>query len=375
MRGTITALGKLGWILAAVAVLAAAHQALHGAERKYATIVAVGASAPVQSEEGRTSPVLFVEHESAGHYGEGTFRFLLETAVLNLGMTHPFYPEFHLEYRGRLVYLVEGDPFSIYRDGRRLRPQTFAGNSAGAILAGHLAPEGRWGGVVEGEHREHHFFEDEDTAAGFQLPSDFAMDEVRTGVVRRGLFGEEDARLRLTVTFGRRRRWDDWGLDPQAQDKARYTKQELRLEQPLHWSEFSATKLDLRAAGGSHLDLFSGYWVGGIFGQHPVGGYFRQEFRAQRVALLNARHDLNFSDDRVLTFYGDAAWLEELELEHLRGSPPSRTLGSIGFGFLYGIRPLKGLPVIFRYAEGLNVPSRSLESHRREVQLLIAVGF
>ena len=117
-----------------------------------------------------------------------------------------------------------------------------------------------------------------------------------------------------------------------------------------HRIEVPGIKLDLRAAGGSHLDLFSGYGVGGIIGLHPVGGYFRQEFRAQRVALLNVRHDLNFSDDRVLTFYGDAAWLEELELENLRGSPPSRTLGSIGFGFLYGIRPLKGLPVIFRYA-------------------------
>ena len=40
-----------------------------------------------------------------------------------------------------------------------------------------------------------------------------------------------------------------------------------------------------------------------------------------------------------------------------------------------GFRTLRGLPVIVRYAEGVRVPSDSAEGHRRELMLVIALGF
>ena len=47
----------------------------------------------------------------------------------------------------------------------------------------------------------------------------------------------------------------------------------------------------------------------------------------------------------------------------------------MGLGVYYGIRALKGLPVIVRVAEGLSAPPGSPEPHRREVLAVVAAGF
>jgi hypothetical protein len=201
------------------------------------------------------------------------------------------------------------------------------------------------------------------------------MREWKVRGIGRRLFGLAEAEASLSFVTGRRSQWGDWELDPDADDKARYSRQIAKLKMTLPWSDFSQTKVDFRAGTGTNLDLFSSYWVGGIYGMNPVGGYFRQEFRAESMVLLNLRHDLKFSEDRILFLHGDAAWLKEIDLPIWVDTPPSRTIGSVGLGYFYGIRSLKGLPLILRYAEGLAVPENSPETYRREISILLAAGF
>ena len=82
-------------------------------ERKFPTEVALGSGSPVNSTNGRYSPVLFMDHESGDHYADGTLRVLFQTAVLNVGMSHPLMDWLHLEYQGRVAVRVAGAPYSI----------------------------------------------------------------------------------------------------------------------------------------------------------------------------------------------------------------------------------------------------------------------
>ena len=345
------------------------------AERKYATIVALGSGSPVNSAHGRYSPVLLFDHEGGDHYGDGTLRVLFQTAVLHVGMSHPLLDWLQLEYKGRLAFRVEGAPYSIFVEGRWEKDSTFQGHSAAAILAGRFLSEADWGIDIEREVRGPRFQSNEDTAAGFDLPDDFQMREWRMRGIGRRLFGLDEAEASLSIESGRRTNWGDWELDPDADDKARYSRQIAKLKMTLPWSGESQTKVDFRAGTGTNLDLFSSYWVGGIYGMNPVGGYFRQEFRAESMMLLNLRHDLIFSEDRILYIHGDAAWLKEIDLPIWADTPKSRTIGSVGLGYFYGIRSLRGLPLILRYAEGLVIPENSPESYRREISVVLAAGF
>ena len=126
---------------------------------------------------------------------------------------------------------------------------------------------------------------------------------------------------------------------------------------------------------GAGLDLFSGYAVGGLTGDYPVGGYYRNEFRARRAAVVDLNHDFVFAEDRIVSIGAQAARLRELNLELPGHRPRTRTLAGLGIGYFHGIRGLGGLPVILRYFEGLLIPENSAEGHRREFLVIVAAGF
>jgi len=71
------------------------------------------------------------------------------------------------------------------------------------------------------------------------------------------------------------------------EETRRYGRQALRWHQPLRWSESNRSEVTFNALSGRHLDLFSGFRIGGITGRHALPGYFRNEFRARRALLLN----------------------------------------------------------------------------------------
>jgi len=368
----------LGWIAICGMVglgIAAPGPFLAGAEREFPNLVALGRTHAVGSSQGLPTTIVYFDHESGNHYGQGKLKLRLDTVVLTAEMAHPLTPSFSVAYGSRLVALVEGAPFSLYRDGEHLDAITFRGNSGGVALMGRWFPENPWGFDLEAEHRGHHFSPNEDTVPGFNLPPDFGLNEARGVVHRHGWWGEEEARLTLKAVWGARSGFRDWELDPEAEEKTRYTRQELYLEQPFTWSEFQHTLIDLRGGAGRHLDQFSGFGVGGAFGQNPLPGYFRNEYRPRRFGVLSVSHRFTFAEDRLLTLLAGGAWLQEMDLSFLEGPPPSRTLGSVGFRIRIGIRAWGGLPVIFGVYEGLNVPESSLEDHRREAILIVAAGF
>ena len=345
------------------------------AERPFPTLVALGWSQPIASSEGLPTPILVADHESGGHYGGGTLAFSYVTAVVKLGMTHPLAEALDVEYRARARYTVEGDARALYVDGNRDSANTFVGDSLALILAGHLFPRAPWRFTAEVESLHARFSGYEDTRRGFDLPSDFRQSEYRLTLSRVGLLGADEAELTLTLVAGEREHWSGWALDSAADRAASYQKQMFHAEQPFALGESSEFTVEFRYLDGEDLDLFSGYGVGGLAGDYPVGGYFRNEFRAAQAAILSVSHQIRFAEDRKLTFYGEAARLREMQLELPGREPERRTLASVGVGYWYGIRSLFGLPVIVRYAEGVLVPDGSKETGRRELVVILAAGF
>ena len=344
-------------------------------EREYPTIVALGVIQPLESEEGLSTPLIVLNHESDGYFAGGAFTIQLLTTVLTVGMTHPVVEALDIAYRLRAQVITEGSGSDLYRNGRRLKELTFSGNSAALVLAANLFPEGSWRAALEVESLITRFGESEDTRSDYLLPGNFRQRELRAILTRQGLLGTDESRGILTLAAGTRQDARAWQLDPAGIGTTDYRKAELRWEQPYRWSEANRGDFTLVGMKTTKADLFNSYKIGGIGGQFPVGGYFRNEFRAREAWVANLTHEFFFAEDRRLSIHGDAAHFRELELPFLAGAPPSRTIASFGVGFRYGIRTLRGLPVIVRYAEGVRVPADSAEGRRRELMLVIALGF
>jgi hypothetical protein len=346
-----------------------------GAERPFPTLVVLGAAQPIQTTEGLYTPIVVIDHESAGWYGEGRLNATLHTSEANAAMTHRIEPWLDLTYQGRLRVTTEGDGRDLYRDGNRDSAGAFLGNSEALIGAARFFPERPWRFGIEIERLSAQFAEDPATRPGFDLPSDFQQTEFRAYGTRMGLWGVEDGEITVTFAEGERQNFQDWQLDRRAAESKSYTKVMLHGEQPIPWNDTNRGQINADILSGDDLDLFSGYPVGGLGGRYPVGGYFRNEFRASQAAVLNLSHEHRFEQDRRLSFYVDAARIEETETALPVQVAEWRSLASVGVGYYYGIRSLLGLPVIVRYAEALLVPGGSKEEHRREVLLVLAAGF
>jgi hypothetical protein len=362
-------------LLLAGVLLALPPRPAQSEEREFATLVALGATRPLQTAEGLSSPIIVVDHERENPWGAGRLALSLKTSELLVSLSHPVTNALEAEYRWRSEVITEGDGRDLYRDGERQRTETFEGDSTALVAVGRLFAKRRWGAAMELERRFTRFSRSGETRLDFDLPPDFRQDEVRLSLERRRTFGVDEGKLSLTLTLGRRDRWRAWALDPLPEESRRYERQALRWHQPLRWSESNRSEVTFNALAGRHLDLFSGFRIGGIAGRHTLPGYFRNEFRARRVLLLNLSHEWALEKDRVLMLYGDAARLRELDLPLGAGNARTLALGSLGVGFRYGIRSLAGLPVILRYGQGLNVPAASKEGRRRELLLVLAAGF
>jgi hypothetical protein len=345
------------------------------AERQFPTIVAFGAAQHIATSEGLYTPVVVVDHESPGWYGDGRLNAGVRTSEFTFGMTHSVLPWLELGYSARARATTEGNGRDLYRRGNRDSAHAFLGDSEAAIIGARLFPKRPWRLEFEAEYLIAQFQDDPDTRPGYDLPSDFQQTEFRLSGTRARLFREEDAKITLTWVSGERSHWRDWELDPDADATRTYTKAMLRGDQPIPWNESDRSRLEIDLLNGEDLDLFSGYPVGGLGGKYSVGGYFRNEFRASRAGVLNLSHEHRHQEDRRVFLYLDAARLEETGLILPGHDPQWRTLASAGIGFYYGIRALMGLPVIVRYAQALAVPEESKESHRIEVMLVVAAGF
>jgi|GEM_PF-1720718 len=365
----------VGVLAAAIAIGSACTARAEDAASPFATVVALGYTAPLATQEGLGTPIVILDHKSDGHFAAGTLSVQLHTSLLQAGMRHAVSAVLSLGYRAGVQVVAEGDGTDLYRDGARQRAQTFRGDSAALALTATLFPNSRWQAGWEGERLRARFAPTADSAADFAPPGDFTQIEQRLVLRRKGLLGAPEARLTLTLTDGRRGGWREWSLDPAAATHARYRKAALRWEQPRQWSAEQRTEVKLAALGGERLDLLSGYGVGGFAGREVVAGYYRNEFRARRAVVLNAEHEVRFAEDRRLMLLLDAARVNELATPLQPQPPPVRTLLGMGVGFRYGIRALGGLPVIVRYGQGLRVPDGSPEGHRRELLVMLAAAF
>jgi hypothetical protein len=361
--------------LALLATLVLVSGGAWGAERPFPTLIALGWAQPIATSEGLPTPIVVADHESGGHYGEGRLSASLRTSEANLGMTHPVAAWLDLGYSARIRATTEGDGRDLYRDGDRDSGSAFLGDSLAAMVAARLLPRRPWRPRLELERMEARFRRDPSTRADFELPPNFAQTETRLALQRAGLLGEEDAEATLTLVLGKRERWTDWSLELRAVESAAYRKAIFHVAQPLTWSDRLRSGLEGWLLGGDDLDLFSGYAVGGLTGRYPVGGYFRNEFRARQAAVLNLSHELRLAEERRFSLHLDGARLETIGISPREGSTEWRSIASVGLGLYYGIRGLGGLPVIVRYAEGLLIPEGSKERQRREILLVLAAGF
>ncbi|MEE8396986.1 MAG: hypothetical protein V3S29_13085 [bacterium] len=361
-------------LVAALAVLGAARPGPAEA-REFPTEFALGFLQPIGSDEGQSSPLILLDHRSRGHYGRGSLTAKLRTTRLRIGMRHPLGEALAWQYAAQGEVISLGNGADIYLGGDHLGGKTFSGDGLSAILGGHLFPESPWRAKLELERMTTRFAATGETAAATVLPTEFNQTEWRLHLTRRGMLGEGKAELTLKIEAGSRQGLNNWALDDDAAAHAEFTRTALLWQQPVHWSPTQKSSWKFFAGSGENLDLFSGYRIGGFSGILPIAGYFRNEFRAREARVLNFRHDWAFAKDRVLTFFFDAAGLSELELAYNPDAPASRNISGVGVGFRYGLRSLAGLPLVFRYGHGLDVPGDSLESHRQEFAVAIAAGF
>jgi hypothetical protein len=360
---------------AGFAVLAPANSPVSAAAREFPTIVVIGGAQPIESTEGLFTPIVVIDHESAGWYGGGSLNAGLRTSELNAAMTHRVEGWLDLAYQGRVRVTTEGNGRDLYSEGKRAPGDAFLGTSEALIGAARLFPEGSWRFGLELERMIAQFDRDPATRPGYDLPSDFQQTETRLYGTRVGLWGVDDAVITATLALGERQNFNDWELDRNSAESRSYSKIMLHQEQPIPWSDTNRSEVDADILSGDDLDLFSGYPVGGLGGRYTVGGYFRNEFRASQAAVFNLSHEHRFAPDRRLSFYLDAARIEQTDLGLPGQAAGWRSLASVGVGYYHGLRSLLGLPVIVRYAEGLLVPEGSKEGYRREVLLVMAAGF
>jgi len=342
-------------------------------ERKYGTIMAVGKVAPVNSNEGLDSTVIKYDRESKGFPGNGILSVKLDTVVLTAGLRHKLIDSLAFGYSLQATGIIEGYGEDLFLNGRRLRSESFTGDSYAARLGFTLFPEGAIRLAGQWEQRQGKFHAIDDTLEGYQLPGDLKQQEARATMTAD--VGDTEGEVKVVALSGSRKDWQAWELDPSPEEHDSFTRYEMRWKQPMKWSGKHISELILSHAQGQNLDLFSDVRVGGMASDFGVLGYFRNEYRSRRVSLVNFEHQLQFAEDRRLYLLADWGTFTRLDLPYLADTPEQGTLAGVGIGYFYGIRSLGGLPVIVRYGEGLRVPENSHESKRREVLFVLAAAF
>ena len=208
---------------------------------------------------------------------------------------------------------------------------------------------------------------------GFRLPPSFSERFSEASIQKAGLL-HKDGLAKIQIRQYKRLYWNNWEFDEDALENGSPVHTMLEIEDHI---EFDRTKWkgSLLHATGRGLDFFSAYKLGGLASDLVVAGYYRNEFRVRELNLLKFKQDVSFAEDRVLSLFADFANFTEIELPFRTNSFSNHTIVGIGIGFRYGMQNLGGLPLIFTFGEGLNVPKASREAHRRECMLVIAAGF
>ncbi|MCP4298454.1 MAG: hypothetical protein GY786_22945, partial [Proteobacteria bacterium] len=220
------------------------------------------------------------------------------------------------------------------------------------------------------------FFEpSEENISNFSIPVDHMLYQNTFGVIYKSSIISDSDKMVLSFDSGNRDQWDDWGLDNNAGSQKEFSKQHLKWESRFKQEGQHNLSIDVSAASGTNLDLLSGYRVGGMAGEYVVSGYFRNEFRVKDLIYMSTTQEILFAEDRKLRLFAEIASFHSLDLDYLASTPQSQTIGGLGFSFYYGIRALKGLPVIIAYGTGLNVHRDSRESQRQEISLILAGAF
>ena len=357
-----------------VGILVLGSVTVQAAKREYPTIIVLGQANPLDSSEGLATPLVILDHESSGHFLNSTLRLKYETVSPTLSLTHRLGSALDFEYAAHGTALAEGNGTDLYLKGVRLKEKSFAGDGVSKLLALHFFPTSPLRLSVTADARHRKFYAAQDTPETYQYPAKFD-ERTTSGVVKWVGLLHEDGELSVTSIQGKRSSWKDWQLDNNSETTSTFSKTLLVWKDQIEWGKLAVTKLEAVSASGTNLDLFSGFKVGGLTSEYSVAGHFRNEYRTRSVQVYKLWQEINFAEDRILYLFGDQATFLELDLAYLGNPTESRSISGAGFGFRYGIRSLKGLPVIITYGEGSNVPETSKEQYRRELVVVIALGF
>lgn len=347
---------------------------LEGGESE--NIVIVGGFVPVDTDEGLFTPLLYWDHKSKDYFLNGSLNINYETSTLSAKMEHSISDTgFYFGYGVTGTAISESLGSDIYKNGVRLEQSTYDGDSiSGLISAGYRFMD-NWNLRLQMQNKKTFFESNDDTGSSFNLPPEYTALIYSLKIRSENSLFTEKGFFEINIIEGEREDMENWSLDDDAADKKRYSKQTLAWEIPFDISEKNKGEITLKAGFGHNLDLLCDFKVGGVASEYKAGGFFRNEFRVKRVLSANYYHQYIFSEHRKLLLFADLVYFKTLDLDYLDGTDKEQTIGGIGLGFYYGIKSLKGLPIVIRYAEGINVDDASSESHRREVIVLIVAKF
>lgn len=337
--------------------------------------VALGVIAPLGSGEGVVTPVIFWRHQSGDYPGNAKLKAQLFTSTLTGAMEHEISPAFSAGYSLGGTVMSEGLGSDLFVNGEHAESLLFKGTSLFYQLFGNYSLPNQWRVRLEYENRQRWFAKDKKTISESILPENHTLHRFNLQMTHDGSFIVEEGELTVTLSKGTRSGWKEWSLNRSDENYEAFLREQVNWEIPHQWSDQSKGTLTLNLAVGQNLDLLSGYRVGGLAGEFSVSGYFRNEFRVENTVVANYKHEVAFEEDRKLFLSCDLATFKRLDLDYLNNTPERQQIAGVGVGYFYGIRGLKGLPIIVQYGEGLNVHSDSKESHRRELSLVVAGAF
>ncbi|MBC8260104.1 MAG: hypothetical protein H8E38_13900 [SAR324 cluster bacterium] len=346
------------------------------AEREYGTYIVLGQGLALGSSEGLGTPLVILDHESSGYFGNGTLRLKYETVSPTLSMTHRFEGILDFEYAVYGTAIAEGNGTDLYKSGELQKSKTFAGDGISTMLAVHLFPEKPARLSLTADSRQRKFYNSKliEEGSTYSLPDRFS-ESTTTAVIKWVGLLHEDGEISATQTQGARSNYKNWQLETDADSKAEFSKTTLALKDSFEWDKMLITNVKVSSASGTNLDLFSNIKVGGMTSQYSVAGYFRNEFRVSSAQLLKLNQEIKFADDRIMYVFADLASFTNLELDYLGTSGKSHSISGAGIGYRYGIRSLGGLPIIVNYGHGFNVSETSKEQSRQELVFVVAAAF
>ncbi|MBT4288157.1 MAG: hypothetical protein HOD92_12550 [Deltaproteobacteria bacterium] len=343
--------------------------------QEYPNIMVLGNISPLASEEGLSTPLIIWKHQSSDYPGDATLDVFLETSILTAGFSYPLDSDFQFGYQLSGTIISEGFGSDIYINGSRAEEMTFEGNNLMFKVIAKYSISHQWSVHAEVARKSLWFDQTTSSAKEFKLPDDHFVNLNGVKVIYEGEALSDKDVFMVSLTNGNRSQWHNWGLDNDAASKKAFNQLQLKWENTFDQPDFGHLETTYSAGTGKDLDLVSGYRVGGIAGQYPVLGYYRNEFRVKDVVAFRLLQEIEFEKDRKLQIIGDLVSFHRFNLDYLDSTPETQTIGGLGVGFFYGIRSLKGLPIIFTYGEGLNVHEDSKEKHRRELMVALAVAF